>query len=390
MDTPIPMHRVLHVINGEHYAGAERVQDLLAQQLPSFGFLVDFACIKPGRFAEARSAQDVPLDNIPMRFRLDIRPAWKLARRIRTRNYAIVHAHSPRSLLIGSLAARHAGVPLVYHAHSPIVRDTTFPFRNWLNFRCERWCLGQVDRIIAVSPSLSDHLISSGIPPDRVTCVMNGVPGIPFDESRRPPGNGWTLGTAALFRPRKGIDVLLEALARRLAAGDNIRLRAIGPFETPEYQKEVMQLVHRLHLNHAIDWTGFSGDMPAELKKIDLFVLPSLFGEGLPMVVLEAMAAGVPVVATRVEGIPIAIRDGQEGILVPPGDGFALSQGIARIVHGEFDWLRLRKNVYRRHAEHFSARAMATGVETVYREILRESKKNIESVQTALFLSSGQ
>ena len=79
-----------------------------------------------------------------------------------------------------------------------------------------------------------------------------------------------------------------------------------------------MTLVEKLGVGDAIEWTGFTQNIAAELRVMDLFVLPSLFGEGLPMVVLEAMAAGLPVVASRVEGVPEAIRHREEGLLVEP------------------------------------------------------------------------
>lgn len=366
-----PTKRVFHVINGEHYAGAERVQDLLASQLPNFGYEVGFGCVKPGRFAKARNSQRVPLLEARMRWRFDLRPAWRIAEMIRDGDYGLVHSHTPRSALVGALAARRAGVPLVHHVHSPTERDSTDRLRNWLNARSERFSIRRAAQLIAVSPSLREHLIASGFPPEQVTYVANGVPGVTFDDTLRSPDGAWTLGMVALFRPRKGIEALLEALAKRRAAGADVRLRAVGPFETPEYEREVKALVRRLHLEDAIDWTGFSDEVHAELAKIDLFVLPSLFGEGLPMVVLEAMAAGLPIVATDVEGIPTAVRDGEEGVLVAANDADALADGIARITHGNLDWATLRKNAYRRHAEHFSDRAMADGVAKVYSEVLR-------------------
>jgi glycosyltransferase involved in cell wall biosynthesis len=103
---------------------------------------------------------------------------------------------------------------------------------------------------------------------------------------------------------------------------------------------------------------------------MDLFVLPSLFGEGLPMVVLEAMAAGVPIVATRIAGIDEAIRDGIDGMLVNPGDPHELARAIAGVIDGHHAWRRLRASAFRRHAQHFSDRAMAAGVAAVYREVL--------------------
>ena len=107
-----------------------------------------------------------------------------------------------------------------------------------------------------------------------------------------------------------------------------------------------------------------------QLGKLDLLVLPSLFGEGLPMVVLEAMAAGVPVVATRVEGVPEAIRDGVDGLIVAPDDPRALADAIGRCVRGEVDWAAMRVAAHRRQAAMFSDRAMAEGVAHVYREVL--------------------
>jgi hypothetical protein len=106
-----PAVRVLHVINGEHYAGAERVQDYLALRLPDYGFKVGFACLKPDRFALMRQSQEALLYAVPMRSRLDLRPARRLAKLIRREGYAIVHTHSPRTAFVGSLAALLSRVP---------------------------------------------------------------------------------------------------------------------------------------------------------------------------------------------------------------------------------------------------------------------------------------
>jgi glycosyltransferase involved in cell wall biosynthesis len=178
------------------------------------------------------------------------------------------------------------------------------------------------------------------------------------------------LGTLALFRPRKGLDVLLDALAKLRREGLPVRLRAVGGFETPEYERQIKTLADQLGLVDAVEWIGFADDVDREFARMDLFVLPSLFGEGLPMVVLEAMAAGVPVVATRVEGVPEAIRDGRDGLLAEPGDPFSLARAIGRVVRGEVDWTALRTSGLRRHADAFSDRSMAAGVAEVYGRVL--------------------
>lgn len=369
-EQPVRTRRVLHVINGEHYSGAERVQDLLAKQLPQFGYEVGFACVKPQRFATARETKSAPLVEMPMIGRLDWRVAKQLEDLIDYDGYELVHAHTPRTAIVGRWAARRAGVPFVYHVHSPAGRDSTYRLSNWANTAVEAVCLRGADQLIAVSPSLRQYMLERGIADKRVACVPNGVPGASDAVERRPPTGTWTLGTIALFRQRKGTEVLIEALAALRSRGLNVRLRAVGGFETPEYEKAMRDLAERLGLQDAIDWIGFTRDVNRELTKMDLFVLPSLFGEGLPMVVLEAMAAGVPVVASRVEGVPEAVRHRETGLLVEPRSVSQLAGAIEKFVAGEVDYSALSRGARQRHSALFSDVTMAAGVAAVYDEVL--------------------
>jgi glycosyltransferase involved in cell wall biosynthesis len=149
-----------------------------------------------------------------------------------------------------------------------------------------------------------------------------------------------------------------------------VRLRLIGGFESEDYRAALLQRARQLKITEALDWLGFCGDVNRELARLDLLVLPSLFGEGLPMVILEAMACGVPVVATRVEGVPEAVDDGVQGLLVRPQDAEDLARGIARVVRGEVDWNALQRQAITHHAANFSDRSMAAGVADVYRKVL--------------------
>jgi len=366
----IATQRVLHVINGEHYSGAERVQDLLALQLPQFGFDVGFACVKPKRFPAVRQAQQTPLYETPMSGRFDLSCARRVAELIKTENYSLVHAHTPRSALVGSVAAKWADVPLVYHVHSPTARDSTRRLQNWVNAKLERWSIRHADRLIAVSPSLKRLMEQQGFASEKVSYVPNGVPPIATPRRRR-PNRSWTLGIAALFRPRKGIEVLIEAVAALRSRNVDVTLRAVGPFETPDYEREVKAQVQRQGVSEAIEWTGFTQDIAAELRQMDLFVLPSLFGEGLPMVVLEAMAAGLPVVASHVEGVPEAIRHREDGLLVEPASVSQLALAIEAIVSDDdLDYLALSENARQRHRLCFSDRSMAANVSEVYRSVM--------------------
>ncbi len=365
-----PVASVLHVINGEHYAGAERVQDLLAGALPGLGFRVGLACLKPDQFPAVRMYQEVPLYEVPMQGRLDLGPVWQLVSILRREGYGLVHAHTPRALMIAGLACLLTRVPLVYHVHSPAGRDSTRRWQNRINAAIERVFCRLASVLVAVSHSLGAQLVNEGVAAGKVVVVPNGVPRRTLRSERCESQPTWTLGTVALFRPRKGVEVLLEALAKLREAGLPVRLRAVGGFETFEYECEVQHLAERLGVADAIYWTGFTRDVDRELAQIDVLVLPSLFGEGLPMVVLEAMAAGVPVVASEIEGIGEVIRDGQNGLLTAPGDPAELARVLASLIRGESDWLSLRESALECHARRYSERAMAEGVAQVYRRVL--------------------
>jgi glycosyltransferase involved in cell wall biosynthesis len=213
-------------------------------------------------------------------------------------------------------------------------------------------------------------MIARGFAAERVVCVPNGVPCAAAIADRSPPAGTWTLGTVALFRPRKGIAVLLEALAALRSWDVDVRLRTVGAFESLAYETAVLGLADRLGVGKSIDWVGFTREINTELAKIDVFVLPSLFGEGLPMVVLEAMAAGVPVIATRVEGVPEAVQHRETGLLVDPNSVSQLAAAVRQFVTGEVDYAATSRRGRDRHAAKFSDVAMARGVADVYRDVL--------------------
>jgi glycosyltransferase involved in cell wall biosynthesis len=289
---------------------------------------------------------------------------------VRSGQFDLLHAHTPRTALLTAIAARVARVPWVYHVHSPAASDSTHGWQNRLNAVVEHLSLSRASALIAVSESLGKRLRRWRRFRDRVFVVPNGVPCQEPRPTRVPGAGDWTLGTIALFRPRKGLEVLLDSLAVLSGRGIAVRLRAVGEFETSEYRRQILARADALGLGNMIDWTGFARDVNRQLAHMDVFVLPSLFGEGLPMVVLEAMAGGVPVVASRVEGVPEAIRDGFDGLLVEPNDPHSLAEAIARLVGGQADWAAMRSSALERHARCFSDEAMAAGVSDVYRRVL--------------------
>ncbi len=370
--------KVLMVVNGEVYGGAERALDHLALRLGEHGFEVAFACLKPGRFPEVRQAQDTPLFEVPMRNRFDLRPVRKLVKLVRREQFEVIYAHTARTAMIASIVSRITGIPFVYHVQSPTARDTANRWKNFVNAAIERISLTRASALVPVSQSLGEYVRSQGFSAQMVSVVPNGSPCRAAAEWRNwsqgnPDQTEWTIGMTALIRPRKGIEVLLRAVAQLKKEGLPVRLRVVGPFETEAYGQKVKTLVDELDVADRIDWVGYTRDTNGELDKMDVFVLPSLFGEGTPLVLLEAMAAGLPIVTTRVEGNPELIRDGRDGLIVEPNDPQALAEALRSMIHGEVDLDSFRRSAREHHAVKFSDRAMAVGMASVLRRALGDA-----------------
>ena len=261
---PVSRVRVLHLINGEHYAGAERVQDLLALRLPEFGVDPELACLKPGRFPILRRSQATPLHEMPMQSRWDLRPARKLAQLLRDEGFDVLHTHTPRAALIGQIASRLSGVPMIHHVHGQTATEVRRRWWSGLMARVERMSIARAAAVIAVSRSAARYMAAHGVAESRLRVVPNGVPAHDDLPERAPPSGDWTLGTIALFRPRKGLETVLQALGLLRRQGFAVRLRAVGSFETAEYRDEVLHYAAELDIEAHVDWLGFQvGYRPA-------------------------------------------------------------------------------------------------------------------------------
>jgi glycosyltransferase involved in cell wall biosynthesis len=184
------------------------------------------------------------------------------------------------------------------------------------------------------------------------------------------PNGEWIIGTVALFRPRKGIEVLLHALKELQNESIPFQLLAVGAFETTVYENKIKKLSKQLGIDKRIHWTGFVKNVTDYFAKMDIFVLPSLYGEGLPMVILEAMAAGVPVISTQVEGATEVIENGKTGLLIEPSSSSDLAVAIQKMITAVVCWSSMRAKAYAIQRAHFSSHSMTKGVADIYNEIL--------------------
>lgn len=361
--------RVLHVVNGEHYAGAARVQDLLALHLPENDFDVQFATLLPGRFAQQRVCQDVPLEFFPMKHRLDIGPAKAIAKLAKQNGISLLHSHTTRSAMIAAAASHFSGIPFVHHVHCQMNTEVGKRWKSQLNLWIERTACRRAAATIAVSDSIRQFMIRSGFQTDHCHVVPNGVPCPDWQKRERNPSDPWTIGMVALLRERKGLETLLKCLPL-LKADQDVRLKIVGPFESSEYEQRILALASKLGIADRIEWTGFSSNVSRELLDMDVLVLPSVLAEGMPMVLLEAMACGIPVVGSDVDGITDVIRHEQNGLLAEAGCQDSLAHQLNRILSGHADWYFLRANCGLDYQARYSSSVMAQSVAEVYRQLL--------------------
>jgi glycosyltransferase involved in cell wall biosynthesis len=275
----------------------------------------------------------------------------------------VLLCHGYKANLVGRRAARAAGVPVFAVSRG----WTGESWRVRLYEMLDRRELPLFDGVIAVSDAQADKVRSAGVPDDHVHVIRNSArPGAfnpPSPEGRArlaalaPTPGDLLILTAARLSPEKGIHVLIDAAERVVSEFPAARFLVFGDGAERD---RLERLIAEAEIGHAFALCGFRSDLDELMPNADVAVLPS-FNEGLPNAVLEASAAGVPVVATRVGGSPEAIVDGETGWIVPPGDAPALASAIAALLRD--DRLRRRLGANGREFVHsefsFAAQARA-------------------------------
>jgi glycosyltransferase involved in cell wall biosynthesis len=264
---------------------------------------------------------------------LSVKLMRHLRRVIKTERPDLVHLNLYRTDAWGRLAARGFCPTLTsWHNTDPWMASRSL--NNRVRVAVEHWTGGRSDAcFLAVSAATRDHgLRYLRVPATRVRLIYNGIDLTPY--AATPPVRDHTSPRIVMigrFYPQKAHDVAVAALAQVRAAGHEFRadLLGDGPLR-PAIQADLQ----RRGLTDWVQAAGVCHDVPAALPGYDLCIMPSRF-EGLPMALIESMAAFVPPVATRVGGIPEVIRDGENGRLVPPEDPDALAAAIVELLSDE-------------------------------------------------------
>jgi len=353
------------VEGGRHlYGGAFQVLHLL-RGLRARGHENLLAC--PAGCALGEAAGPIArVWGLPMHGDADLLLVPRLARLIRDQRPDLVHLHSRIGAdLMGGIAARLTGVPVVHtrRVDNPEARGLVA-----LKYRLH-------DRVIAISEGIARVLRGEGLPPEKLRVVRSAVDwrryARPGDRAAaaarlRVPAAGPWLAVVAQLIERKGHRFLLRALPPLVAAHPELRVFFFGQGpQGPDLAREIRALGLGTHVTLA----GFRDDLDEILPCLDLLVHPALM-EGLGVSLLQAASAGVPIVASRAGGIPEAVRDGENGLLVPPGDVAALGAALAALLADPARRRALGAGGRALMAREFSIDAMVEGNLAVYRELL--------------------
>jgi glycosyltransferase involved in cell wall biosynthesis len=319
-----------------------------------------------------------------------LKARFRLARYFREQSIEIAHSYGFYSNLFAIPAARLARVPVVIAS----IRDcgeTLTPMQK----RAQRMFCSMADCILANAEGVRRWLIREGYPASKIQVIRNGIVG---PAAAIAGGGSWLrqefglapdarlIAVCSRLNPMKGLEYFLDAAAVVAQTHADVHFMIVGGNghrSDGTYQGELEQYAASRGLGNRVIFTGFRTDVARMLPEIDISVLPSL-SEGLSNSLLEAMAAGVPVIATRVGGTPELVDDGTTGLLVPPRDSAALAQAMTHLLDNPQTAKRLGDAGRSFVMARFSIEKMVADTQALYVKLLSASRGRSQHREGAL------
>jgi glycosyltransferase involved in cell wall biosynthesis len=356
----------------------------LSRSLDAKRFELEFACLRRlGSFVKEINDRGLPLTEYRItsfRSVTALHQQMRFARHVARRKVDIVHAYNFYGNVFAIPPARLARVPVVIAS----IRDLGL-YLTPLQKRVQRYVCRLADCVVVNADAVKTWLVGEGYDAERIVVIRNGVDLTCFRELPQPDRVRRELGLAAgvplvavvsRLTRMKGLEQFLEAAAVVNRRSIDARFLVVGetPPHDPEYLDELKRMAARLGIGDRVIFTGLRSDIPALLAGVDVAVMPSL-NEALSNALLESMAAGAPVVATRVGGTPEALADGETGLLVPPDDIASLAGAVMRLLESPALAMRLGRAARQSIADRFSVERMARTTERLYDQLLTRAAK---------------
>lgn len=348
-----------------------------------------FGCMRyDGMVGEAYSNHGWDISEYPLSSFMSFnacRQMLRLARELRARRSQVMHSYNFYANVFSIPAARLAGVPCIVAS----IRDMGV-YLTPMQRRVQRWVCSFADRVLVNAHAIRDWLIEDGYAPEKIRVIRNGarIPVIDAPEARSRvrselgiPTSGKVAMMVSRLNPKKGVEQFIDAVPNVLARIPDAWFVIVGDAvltsegQERAYMHGLAQRTRELGVQGRILFTGMRRDVPHLLAAADVSILPS-HSEGFPNTVIEAMASGLPVVASSVGGIPELIQHGRTGLLVPPGDVTALAESMVTVLSNSFLSRRLGEAARLHIRSRFSFEKMCCETIALYRNVLSE-KSNV-------------
>ena len=370
--------RILHTEASTGWGGQDMRVLVEAREMARRGHDVTLACAPDCRLFELAKASDLRVEPVTFGRKINREAVAAVRRLIGKYNIEIVNTHSSGDAWSGSMAARLSrkkGRPL-----SVRTRHLSLPVKNSF---ANRFLYGKLtDFVIVTGEALREQLMrDNGMDGAHIVSIPTGVDTEDFDPARwqREPfrreigadDDTFVWGMIAMIRRMKGHTVLADAAAILLKERPNLRFVIVGevPTESP-VRTEFEVKLEELKLGDKFVMTGYREDVPQIMAGCDATVLPSLFSEGVPQSMTQSLAMAKPVVASAVGSTPEIVRDGETGLLVPPGDAQALANAMRSIMDDRPAALEMGRRGRALIEAEYSLQAMTDQVERAYEQLL--------------------
>jgi glycosyltransferase involved in cell wall biosynthesis len=379
--------KIAYLLTPIEFGGAERVSLNFLQHVDRESFEIDPLLLtrpweEENLFVRALRAARYPLQKIPVAVRPPnegrdffrvVRSFARVRGLLKSRPFDLLHTHGYFADIIGIPAARSLGIPVLSTCHGFIENDSNL----WIYNRLDRLLLRFANRIIAVSERIRDLLIRSGIDTARISMLSSGVETalsterILSERERRRAALGftnsdWVLGYVGRLSVEKGLVHLIRGGRLLRDRGVPIRIVIVG--DGPQLT-ELQNIARQEGLARNTVFAGFQEDARDWYYAFDVFALPSLT-EGTPMALLEAMARGIPSVASAVGGIPQVIQSGENGLLTQPENPEGLADAAEFLYRNRSLWSQVSERARQTVTERYNISAWTRRVESLYREVL--------------------
>ena len=367
---------ILHTIESSEPGGAETVLLDLSSRLDSKRFRSVALLIKRGWLQDRLEEKGVKTYLVECGSWYDFRLPRAIARIVRREKVDLIHSHLPDQNFYSCLVGRLTGRRTIATYHGPIEITSAHRMRQVVKIYFVRHAAASV---VVVCDYVSAMLQRRGFKPQKIVRIYNGIDTKYFEAAPRNglrreldvPRESKLVGMIAHLHSAKGYEFFVQAARRVANVFPAVRFIAVGEIKEPVWSK-LTGLIDSLELKDRVHFLGLRDDIPGILHDLDVFVLSSL-SEGFPLAVLEAMAAGRPIVVTKSGGPEELIEDGLTGILVPPANAQALADGICQLLTDPAKAMELGRNARMKVDQQFSIETMIAKYEQLYDGLLKSA-----------------